>query len=310
MSFSSDIKDELIRIRVKNPQQRLSQISGLTFSAGGLRISRNPSLFYHTENVNVAKHVVSMVTSLYDVETVIESKRLEHRRVPYYEVSVSGGEIQRLLNDTGAITQSDAGMLFMTEFPAVVSEDEENSRAFLRGCFLGSGSCVDPKRGYHLEIIFHSRTVAEHACKLIRSFYVPARFSVRKGDRYIVYLKDGDDVSGMLALIGANVSAMELENVRVEKDMRNYINRTSNCETANLDKQVVASLRQQSAIELIDRTVGIRSLPASLLEAAMLRTSHPDATVQELADLAEIRKSGMYHRLDRLMKIAEGIKQS
>ena len=309
MSFSSDCKEELIRIRVKNPSQRLSQISGLTFSAGGLRISRNPALFYHTENVNVAKHIVSMIASLYDVDAMIEAKRLEHRRKPYYEVSVTGKDVQRLLNDTGAVTQSDSGLRFMTEFPSVVFDDEENSRAFLRGCFLGSGSCVDPKSGYHLELIFHSRAVSERTCELLRSFRVPARLSVRKGDRYIVYLKDGDDVSGMLALVGANVSAMELENVRVEKDMRNYINRTSNCETANLDKQVVASLRQQSAIARIDRCIGLASLPPSLQEAAQLRMNHPDSTVQELADLAEIRKSGMYHRLDRLMKIAEGLKE-
>lgn len=309
MSFSSDCKEELIRIRVKNPAQRLSQISGLTFSAGGLRISRNPALFYHTENVNVARHIVSMVTSLYDVDAVIEAKRLEHRRAPYYEVCFSEGEIKKLLNDTGAITDSESGMQFMTEFPSVVFEDEENGRAFLRGCFLGSGSCVDPKRGYHLEMIFHSRVVSERTCELLRSFFVSARMTVRKSGRYVVYLKEGDDVSGMLALVGANVSAMELENVRVEKDMRNYINRTSNCETANLDKQVVASLRQQSAIAKIDRCMGLSALPPSLREAADLRMRHPDATVQELADLAEIQKSGMYHRLERLMKMAEGLKE-
>jgi DNA-binding protein WhiA len=109
----------------------------------------------------------------------------------------------------------------------------------------------------------------------------------------------------MLALIGANAFALELENVRVEKDMRNYINRTSNCVTANLDKQVVASLRQRAAIDVIEKHVGTRSLPASLQQAAQLRMAHPDATVQELADMAEIQKSGMYHRLDRLMKLAE-----
>ena len=97
--------------------------------------------------------------------------------------------------------------------------------------------------------------------------------------------------------------------MRVEKDMRNYINRTSNCETANLDKQVVASLRQQSAIAKIDRCMGLAALPPSLREAADLRMRHPDATVQELADLAEIQKSGMYHRLERLMKMAEGLKE-
>ena len=91
--------------------------------------------------------------------------------------------------------------------------------------------------------------------------------------------------------------------------MRNYINRTTNCESANLDKQVIASIRQRAAIEAIDRQIGLTSLPVSLQQAARLRIANPDASVQELADLAEIQKSGMYHRLDRLMKIAEGLEE-
>lgn len=309
MSFSSDCKEELIRIRVKNPEQRLCMLSGSTFTAGGIRISLKPSLFYHTENPSAAKHVASIALSLYRTDAVVEEKIVEHRKKPIYEVKLSGEEIDRLMQDTGAMVRTEQGIRLMNEVPAIVFRNEENKRAFLRGCFLGGGSCVDPKRGYHLEIVFRSESVANAVHGIMRGFRLHARISVRNGDRYLVYLKDGDDVSGMLALIGASSSALALENVRVEKDMRNYINRTNNCETANLDKQVVASIRQQAAIAVIDRTIGIRSLPASLQQAAQLRLAHPDATVQELADLAEIQKSGMYHRLDRLMKLAEGLEE-
>ena len=238
---------------------------------------------------------------------MVEEKIVEHRRKPIYEVTLSGKEIEKMMNDTGAMVRFETGFRLMTEIPACVFETEESKRAFLRGCYLGSGSCIDPKRGYHLELIFRARSVAETAAELIRSFYLPARISVRNGDRFIVYLKDGDDVSGMLALIGASSAALSLENVRVEKDVRNYVNRTTNCESANLDKQVNAAIRQQAAILAIDKQIGLGSLPASLQQAARLRVEHPDASVQELADLAEIQKSGMYHRLDRLMKIAEGL---
>ena len=309
MSFSSDCKDELIRIRVKSAEQRLCQLSGLTFTAGGIRISRHPSLFYHTENPGTAKHIASIALSLYDADAVVEEKRVEHRRRPIYEVTLSGKEIDRMLRETGAMVADENGIHLMTEIPACVFDNEENRRAFLRGCFLGSGSCVDPKRGYHIEMIFRSMSVAEKAAQILRSFLLPAKISVRNEDRYLVYLKEGDDVSGMLALVGASSSALALENVRVEKDVRNYINRTNNCESANLDKQVVASIRQQNAIALIDKRIGLRSLPVSLQQAAQLRVSHPDASMQELADLAEIQKSGMYHRLDRLMKIAEALEE-
>ena len=309
MSFSSDCKDELIRIRVKSAEQRLCQLSGLTFTAGGIRISRHPSLFYHTENPGTAKHIASIALSLYDADAVVEEKRVEHRRRPIYEVTLSGKEIDRMLRETGAMVADENGIHLMTEIPACVFDNEENRRAFLRGCFLGSGSCVDPKRAYHIEMIFRSMSVAEKAAQILRSFLLPAKISVRNEDRYLVYLKEGDDVSGMLALVGASSSALALENVRVEKDVRNYINRTNNCESANLDKQVVASIRQQNAIALIDKRIGLRSLPVSLQQAAQLRVSHPDASMQELADLAEIQKSGMYHRLDRLMKIAEALEE-
>ena len=309
MSFSSDCKDELIRIRIKSAEQRLSQLSGVTFTSGGIRISRRPSLFYHTENPGTAKHIASIALSLYDLDAVVEEKRVEHRRRPIYEVTLSGKEIDRMMRETGAMAETENGLRLMSELPSCVRDNEDTVRAFLRGCFLGSGSCVDPKRGYHLEMIFRTRSVAEAAQTMMREFHLPAKISVRNGDRYLVYLKEGDDVSGMLALIGASSSALSLESVRVEKDMRNYINRTTNCESANLDKQVVASIRQQKAIALIDKHIGIGALPVSLQQAAKLRVAHPDASVQELADLAEIQKSGMYHRLDRLMKIAEGLEE-
>lgn len=305
MSFSSEIKDELIRIRIKNEEPRLAQLSGITLTAGGIRISARTSLFYHTENVNVANHIASLASSLYDIDATVEEKQVEHRKKPFYEVSLSGNDTERLLRETGAMVKTDHALRFMTDLPPKLFEDEECARSFLRGCFLGSGSCIDPKRGYHLEMIFRTQFVADSVLTLLKGFRLSARTSIRRSDRYLVYLKEGDDVSGVLALIGANVAAMNLENVRVEKDMRNYINRTSNCETANLDKQVVASIKQRAAITVIDRHYGLKSLPASLQQAAQLRINHPDATVQELADMAEIQKSGMYHRLDRLMKIAE-----
>ena len=309
MSFSSNCKDELTRIRIKNADQRLSQLSGITFTAGGIRISRRPALFYHTENPNTAKHIASIALSLFDADAVIEEKKVEHRRRPIYEVTLSGNEINLLMEKTGAMVQTENGIRFMTEIPSCVWTNEETKRAFLRGCFLGSGSCIDPKRSYHLEIVFRERSVAEAAVGMIHSFHLPARISVRNGDRFPVYLKEGDDVSGMLALIGASSAALSLENTRVEKEMRNYINRTNNCVTANLDKQVVASIRQQAAIRTIDQKIGLSALPASLQQAAALRIAHPDDSVQQLADYAEIQKSGMYHRLDRLMRIAEELEE-
>ena len=114
----------------------------------------------------------------------------------------------------------------------------------------------------------------------------------------------------MLALIGASSAALSLENVRVEKDMRTYINRTNNCESANLDKQVIASIRQQAAIAAIDRQIGLTSLPASLQQAAHLRLEMPDASLQELSEASQphVGKSGINHRLKKLETIAQELR--
>lgn len=304
MSFASTSKDELIRIRLKETGVRMAQLAGLTLTAGGLRLGKIPSLFFTTENLNVAKHIVSLATALYEVDAIIERKLKEHRRAAVYSVVLSGDDLLKLCYDTGALFTDDDGLHIFSLIPASSLKGEEQTRAFLRGCFLGSGSCVDPNRSYHLEILLRSEPIAASLVELLRSFHLGARMTKRK-ERYVVYLKDGDDVTGFLALIGANVAALELENVRVEKDMRNYINRTSNCETANLDKQVVASLKQQNAIRTIERHMSVNDLPTGLKEAALLRTAHPNATLAELAQMADIQKSGMNHRLTRLIRLAE-----
>ena len=304
MSFASTCKDELIRVRLKDSGVRKAQLAGLTLTTGGLRLGKTPSLFYTTENLNVAKHIASLAGSLYEVDAIIERKEQEHRRTARYSVVLSGEGLMKLCEDTGALYSDEEGLHIFSLVSATNLNGEEQTRAFLRGCFLGSGSCVDPKRSYHLEILSRSEPIAMSLVEVLRSFYLKARRTKRK-ERYVVYLKDGDDVTGFLALIGANVAAMDLENVRVEKDMRNYINRTSNCETANLDKQVVASLKQQNAIRTIERHMSINELPTGLKEAALLRVAHPNATLAELAEMADIQKSGMNHRLTRLIRLAE-----
>ncbi len=304
MSFSGECKEELVKIRLRDAALRKAQLSGVTLTAGGIRLSRPPAVFYNTESLVVARHIVALASSLFELDCVIECKTREHRRTPLYDVSLSGNNVEQMLSDTGAMVFGETGLQLCGAAPASVLQSDECKKAFLRGCFLGSGVCVNPQRSYHLEIMCCTDDLAEQIVELLNAVRLHGRKTTRKG-RTLVYLKEGDDVSGFLALIGANVAAMQFENVRVEKDMRNYVNRTSNCETANLDKCVVASLKQCAAIRTIERHMALSKLPASLEEAALLRMNHPDATLQELADMADIQKSGMNHRLARLLKLAK-----
>ena len=302
MSFSSETKDELCRIRLKKKEHRLAVLAGLTQTCGTLRLSQPPVVYYQSENEAVIDLAVSLVSQLYPIEPEKGVKEQEHRQFPLSVAIVRGAACRKLLLDTGILSSGTDGLTFKKHIPDDLILEEQTRKCFLRGVFLGAGSCSDPEHGYHLEIACRSENFSESVSAVISSFQLNARSTFRK-ERPIVYLK-GNDVSGFLALIGANSAALKMEDTRVMKDYRNYINRTSNCETANIGKTVSAGIAQLRAIDLIEEHLSLTGLPAPLQEAAMLRLQHPDATLQELADMAGIGKSGMNHRFARLLAIA------
>ena len=304
MSFSSRAKEDLAKIRIRTRGARLSQLSGLTLTCGALYVARGSGVTYASETLAVGKQILSLASSLYELESVIELSERKQRR-PLTVVTLLGADAERLLLDTGLLVSEADGFRMGSAAPQAVLESEEQRRAFLRGTFLGSGSCANPYRGYHLEIVARNEELARQIASLISAGGPEARIMPRK-DRTIVYLK-GEDVAGFLALIGANAPALAFVNVRAERDFRNYVNRTNNCDTANIGKTVNASALQRSAIETIEEHMGLSRLPAPLFEAATLRMNHPEATLQELAEMAEIGKSGMNHRLERLIRIAREI---
>ena len=303
MSFSSRMKEDLVRVRVKAERQRKSQLSGLTLTCGALHVGREGTgVSFVTESLAVAREVVSLSEGLYALASAVTMTEQQRRRNPLVTVTLTGEDAERLLCDTGMLVRLDDALTLGDGVPERLIGDDEDARAFLRGAFLGSGSCLNPARGYHLELVMRTQRVAEDCIALMARFTIAAKRHARK-DKQIVYLK-GEGVADFLALIGASAAAMAFANVRAEREMRNYINRASNCETANIGKTVDAGLMQIQAIEKIERARGLDRLPMPLYEAAMLRLNHPDATLQELADMAEIGKSGMNHRFSRLLRLA------
>jgi len=306
MSFASAIKDEVVRIRARDGAVKLSELSGLTFACGNLKLGRKKAVSYRTENREVGKHIAALGSALYDLEVEMEERVREHRKAPLYVVNMSGPRAGEMLNDTGVLVTDGEGVHLLSRLPEGLVREEEARRAFVRGCFLGAGSCSDPQGEYSLEILCRAEGFAAGLCALLNEYGLTARFSLRR-NRYVVYLKDGDSVTGFLALIGSSMAALDLENVRAEKETRNYVNRTTNCEYANLDKLVSASVKQQQAVNTILRHGHFQRLPKALKEAAELRLNYPDASLQELADMADIKKSGMNHRLTRLIEYAQDL---
>ena len=305
MSFSSTAKEDLVKIRVKPREQRLAQLSGIVHTCGALYVGRGRGASFTTESLAVGKHIVSLASSLYQLDPTIELSTRERRRTLTL-VTLLGDDAEAMLLDAGLLISENGIYRLGETAPERFMAEEETRRAFLRGAFLGSGSCANPYRGYHLEIVARSEAFANQLLAGILACGAEAKTMLRR-EKPVVYLK-GDEIFSFLSLIGANSSALKFESARAERDFRNYVNRTTNCETANIEKTVNASADQRGAIDIIEERMGLNQLPAPLYEAAMLRLNHPDATLQELADLAEIGKSGMNHRLARLVRIAKEIR--
>lgn len=179
-------------------------------------------------------------------------------------------------------------------------------KSYLKGAFLSAGSMSDPEKTYHLEIISHHRSLAKEVNDLITYFNLNAKVIKRKG-YFVVYLKEGENIVDFLNIIGAHGALLELENVRILKEMRNNVNRIVNCETANLQKTVDASIRQVENIKYIRDNLGFDNLPENLVQIAELRLEYSDASLKELGEMLSptLGKSGVNHRLRKLDEIAE-----
>ena len=183
-------------------------------------------------------------------------------------------------------------------------------RAFLRGAFLAAGSLSDPEKAYHLEFAVLSEGFASFIREMLAFFELEAKI-VRRKRYFVVYIKEGSQIVELLGLMGAHISLMQLENVRIVKEMRNSVNRKVNCETANLNKTVSAAVRQAEDIRYIQEKIGLDKLPMDLEETARLRLEHTEASLKELGDMLspKVGKSGVNHRLRKLSQIADDLRE-
>ena len=181
---------------------------------------------------------------------------------------------------------------------------------FIGGMFLSCGSLTDPNKDYHMEFVFNSIEMCNFfGLLLIENFDITPKQTERKKSQ-VVYIKESENIEDMLTLMGAQKSAIEIMNIKIYKDIRNKINRAVNCDNANIEKSLRAAERQIADIELIEKTAGLDSLPDDLREIAELRLENPDFNLKELGQALSvpISRSGANHRLERISKIAEEIK--
>jgi len=305
MSFSEVTKNELARITGSAECCKKAELAALVKMDGTLHINGGRVyLDIRTYNAAVARKTFSLFKELYDISAeVMVRRKVRLRKNNVYMVRVCSSEnMVKILADLGIVSESGA---LKESPPAALLSRDCCRRSYLRGLFLGGGSVNSPDRAYHLEITTNNLRHARDIKRILKHFELSARISPRK-NWYVVYLKESDQISRCLNLMGAHNALLDFESKRVYKEVRNRVNRLVNCETANLDKTVVAAMRQAEDIKLIQRLKGLNCLPDSLRQVAEARLRYPDASLRELGELMvpPVGKSGVNHRLRKLSEIA------
>ena len=313
MSFSSQIKEELSRQVAPARHCQIAEIAAILSLCGRIQISGDDhySIKFHTENVTVARKCFTLLKKTFNISTDISIRRNAHLgKNRIYSVCVKQHEdalrvlkATKLLDDTGEIGEN------LSVVGNVVVQNPCCRRAFLRGAFLASGSITDPEKSYHFEIVCATEPKAKQIQSIMATFNVEAKIVVRK-KYFVVYIKEGDQIVDMLNVMEAPLALMELENIRIVREMRGNVNRQVNCETANINKTVSAALKQINDITYIRDTIGFESLPPNLAEMARLRLEKPEATLKELGEDLEppVGKSGVNHRLRKLCEMADKLR--
>lgn len=300
MSFSSDIKKELCDVRELSPQQAEAMLYGIMYAS---RMDEGRPLI-QTENIDLMNAAAELIRAVFpNVRTGIV--RLVKNSGSLYTLKIRSGweDIAERFGDFSSISRE------------AVSGGDEESGAFLRGVFVSCGSVTDPNKEYHLELVLpeNDRTpalldfIAEHGMSLKET----ARGGARS-KKTVLYAKESELIEDCLTYIGAANHSMEIMQVKIVKDFRNRVNRSVNCENANLDKTVAASNKSTADIKYIFSTMGADWLSPDLRETARLRVENPEMSLSELCGMfpEKISRSGLNHRLKKLSKLAEELRSS
>lgn len=300
MSFSKEIKSEILLLNEKSRHDRLAALSAFVLFSGKLmKIDGENRFFLDTVSEPIFSKYFTLLKKTINISD-IDGKMLSRETTEKLIESLRMGEVDDISNGR-----------FIDYFSRTLIDDTSSKKAFLRTAFLLSGSVTDPKKSYMFSIISKERDVAYLLADILSFFSLNAKVSVSKRT-YTTYLKESAEVGEALALIGAAKAYLSFENVRIYKEISSNVNRSVNCETANIGKSVNAGLSQAEDIRLIDEKIGIDNLPDTLKEIARARLNSPTLPLKELGESLENKasKSAVNHRMRRIKEIAQSLRES
>ena len=309
MSFASDVKKELTMLEV-HPEHAKAELAALISMNGTLEQS-DDHIFVtiQTENAAIARRIFSLIKDLFAIKADISvRRRMKLNKNNVYFIRLNK-EAKRILSSLGILEP----MLYEIPLPDEIKKNDQKVRSFLRGAFLARGSVNSPEtNSYHLEIHSTNEAMNQDTFDMMEELELNPKTHQRKNGGYMTYLKEAEKIADFLGIVGANNGLFMFEDVRIVRDMRNSVNRLVNCEQANLNKTVDAATKQLEAILLLDREVGLTSLPERIQEIASLRLDHPEASLKELGELVPgkgLSKSAVNHRMRKLTQMANDLEK-
>lgn len=304
MSFSSKVKEELSQLaNLGNKEVVMQELIGYLLSSN-IEISKGKIKFSTESEYNINRFA-----KLLNNAKIIEYKIEVQDKT--YTITIKEKQLLEQLSDNIEIVDANIALKNWENFFGINKgnkQQEEPLKAITRGIFLGAGAINNPEKTYHLSIGLNTEENAKKISEELEVNGINLK-TIQKNNSYHIYTKEGEEISKILAFIGANKAVLEFENIRVEREMRNKINRMVNCEAANLNKTMNASIEQIEAINKLKNTGKIRNLDESLKEIAEIRLKNPNASLIEIGKMLKnpIGKSGVNYRLKKIIELAKNI---
>ena len=310
MSFSREVKEELINVRLRKGTDAVMLVAGATLASASLKFSRslrNWGLQYVSESSASINFIAKLACRSYELESVISLNEHERLKAKNIELFLYGNGLDRLCADSGLVSFDENGdKLFDKHIPDGVGS-EHAFRAFIRGMFLACGTVSDPKTGCNAELVLKNENIARAVSELLEERDIPPKVIKRK-NVWVVYMKSGDTVEDFLTFMGAGESMLEVREQRMLREVKNNSNREINCLSANMDKAAKASAAQMEAISLIMTNLGPDALNEELYDVARARMENPEYSLSELSESLGLGRSAVNYRLKKIMAIADDIK--
>lgn len=313
MSFASDIKREIASISVNDCCLRAELYEIIRLKSSISISNQNFKITFITTSLNIARRIMMLIKKIYNVKVDMllkEQTKLDRKSLYYLIIDNKGIEI---LQDLEIINE---GYSIKEEFSSQILSRECCKISLLRGAFLARGSINDPTtNNYHLEIVTPNQNEADFLITILEEIGIDAKTLIRsKG--IVVYLKKAEHIGDFLRYIGATNSLFRFEDLRIKKDLSNYVNRIMNCDVANEQKAILSASKQIENIEYLEKNYGLINLTPRLMDAVILRTTYPDDSLSELSDKSVdtinlyISKSGLSHRFKDIEKLVEELKKN